>query len=296
MQNEPALIKGVDVGDCTSKWDPEYLAGKLEDKKIIAHVSSEEKLDFINKNFKYEKMDFQDFINRAQSRAKGSLYLRSTGDDRRGRDVSDLSKNFPQIASDFKIPSFLDISENSDVPENSTKEIFSSVLRISSASMTLWTHYDIMDNILVHISGHKRVTLFSPEDIEYLYIKGDKSLVLDIDDLNTIDARFPLFHKAKRYVSDLAKGDILFIPSLWFHNVFAETFSISVNIFWKDNCLKEHYDQKDVYGNKDLLPAAKAFKNVENACNQLKILPEKFQKFYLEMMIIKIKENFENKL
>ena len=38
-----------------------------------------------------------------------------------------------------------------------------------------------MDNLLVQVSGRKRVVLFSPRDAAHLYLLGDKSQVLDID-------------------------------------------------------------------------------------------------------------------
>ena len=38
-----------------------------------------------------------------------------------------------------------------------------------------------MDNLLVQVSGRKRVVLFSPRDAAHLYLFGDKSQVLDID-------------------------------------------------------------------------------------------------------------------
>lgn len=52
----------------------------------------------------------------------------------------------------------------------------------------------------------------------------------------------------------MEEGDILFIPSLWFHNITALDFSISVNVFWK-NLGPEFYDKKDTYGNRDPIPA-----------------------------------------
>lgn len=70
----------------------------------------------------------------------------------------------------------------------------------------------IMDNVLIQISGKKRVILFPPSDVEYLYMKGDKSLVVDVDcpDLK----RFPLFEKARRYECELLAGDCIFIPGI----------------------------------------------------------------------------------
>ena len=60
----------------------------------------------------------------------------------------------------------------------STFVLFSSLL-LSSLSSSL--HAQVMDNLLVQISGRKRVVLFSPRDAAHLYLLGDKSQVLDID-------------------------------------------------------------------------------------------------------------------
>jgi hypothetical protein len=67
-----------------------------------------------------------------------------------------------------------------------------------------------MDNILVQVSGSKRVILFPPSDVDCLYMKGDKSQVLEVDtpDLE----KYPLFAKAKRYECILEPGDAVFIP------------------------------------------------------------------------------------
>lgn len=104
------------------------------------------------------------------------------------------------------------------------------------------------------MSGEKRVALFSPEDTHYLYLSGDKSQVLDIDNPDT--TAFPDFLKATRFETLLSPGDVLYIPALWHHNTVAKVFGVGVNVFWK-NLPHELYDKTDVYGNKDPLPAAK---------------------------------------
>ena len=44
----------------------------------------------------------------------------------------------------------------------------------------------------------------------YVYFIGDKSEVLDID--NVDDVKYPLFCKAERFEVFLEPGDVLFIP------------------------------------------------------------------------------------
>jgi len=111
-------------------------------------------------------------------------------------------KHFPSIANDIKYP-----------PLFSADQFFSSVLRIGSANTQLWTHYDIMDNMLIQVHGTKRLIMFKPSDTDYLYIDGDKSLVNNIEqpDFET----YPLVRQATYYTGILQSGDCLFIPGLY---------------------------------------------------------------------------------
>lgn len=202
-----------------------------------------------------------------------SYYLRSLGEDVR-KEPADLRKQFPELAEDFHIPQFFE-------PE----QFFSSVFRISSPGLQLWTHYDIMDNLLAQVTGRKRVVLYSPKDALYLYLTGDKSEVLDID---TPDLQlYPEFVKASRYECILEPGDLLFIPALWFHNTLALQFGVGVNVFWRHLPL-ESYDKKDPYGNKDPVAATRALQSLERTLGILEELPPDYRDFYARRMVLRI--------
>ena len=288
------MIKGADFGDCLTKWTPEYLIEKLNDMPVKIHHSNEPILNFLKKNFTYKTIQFNELINKCISNDGNEyFYLRALGTDKRGREIANLKKHFKSIGDDIEIPSFINLAEESDESLKDDEvqdehQLFSSVLRISSPNLVLWTHYDILDNILLQIHGTKSVTLFSPEDVPYLYLEGDKSKVHDIDaSIEELKIEFPLFLKATRYQCELHSGDALFIPSLWFHNVKANDFSISVNFFWKDKELikQDFYDKSDVYGNKDLVHGANALLNLDKIIKNLNKLPIKFRKFYMKVMI-----------
>lgn len=250
-KRKPVVIRGLVIGDCSKKWNPEYLINHIGHLEAKIHVSTDSRMDFLNKNFLYKTLTLEEIIRRASSennehyfiQPNEYYYLRSLSSERRGREVADLRAQFPSIADDINIPDFFE-----------EKKWFSSVLRVSSKHVQLWTHYDIMDNLLIQVQGRKRVVLFDPADVNYLYLQGDKSTVLDIDrpDLT----RFPLFVKATKFTCVLEPGDVLFIPALWFHNTLALSYGVAVNVFWK-NLEPELYDKNDFYGNKDLLPASK---------------------------------------
>ncbi|MEQ2181624.1 tRNA wybutosine-synthesizing protein 5 [Goodea atripinnis] len=216
-----------------------------------------------------------------------------------------LSKQFPDLAEDFHIPQFFE-----------SDQFFSSVFRISSCGLQLWTHYDVMDNLLAQVTGRKRVVLYSPQDALHLYLNGDKSEVLDIDapDLK----QFPEFVKARRYDCVLEPGDLLFIPgrqilaskhlisprtkskfkkshtvpsssALWFHNTLALHFGVGVNIFWR-HLSADSYDKKDPYGNKDPVAAARALQTLERGLHALDELPAEYRDFYGRRMVQRIQK------
>ncbi|CAI9716881.1 Hypothetical predicted protein [Octopus vulgaris] len=277
----PVVLRGFDLGSCTSKWTVEYLVSQAGDKKVTTHVSEIPQMDFLNKNFLYRILPFSELVKRASQDSNEEFficpeekyYLRSLGDDPRNT-VANIEEQFPQIANDLNIPDLFP-----------AKSFFSSVFRIASKSTQLWTHYDIMDNILMQIKGRKRVVLFSPQDAHNLYLQDGKSTVLDIDNINT--EKFPLFLKATRYECILEPGDILFIPALWFHNVISEEFGIAVNVFWKhlDPAL---YNPKDPYGNKDPLAMQSATQIVDRAIKTLGVLPPEYKDFYARLLVSRI--------
>ena len=45
------------------------------------------------------------------------------------------------------------------------ERLFSSALRVSSAGVQLWTHYDVMDNVLCNVVGRKRILLWPPAQV-----------------------------------------------------------------------------------------------------------------------------------
>ncbi|KAL0278797.1 UNVERIFIED_CONTAM: hypothetical protein PYX00_000502 [Menopon gallinae] len=287
-ERKPFLIRNFDIGPCKSEWTPEYMSQKMGSTPVKIHVSIHPKLDFINKNFLYKTLPFDELLTRISSRKSENhfiqenelYYLRSLGSDRRGKDVANFMNDFPELAHDLKFPKVFDEAA-----------FFSAILRISSAGIQIWTHYDIMDNILIQIRGKKKIILWPPSEVEYLYLMGDKSKVIDVE--RGHPEKYPKFIKAARYQCLLEEGDIIFIPALWFHNITALEMSVGVNIFWK-NLPDDFYDKKDTYGNKDLTVATKAFSALENSIKALDTLPFEYKDFYLKRMVQMLQEKLES--
>lgn len=119
-------------------------------------------------------------------------------------------------------------------------------------------HKDPYENLYVVIDGYKDFILIPPTDLPYIKYKkykvkqyknvesdgfdtvdvnGEGSEInwIAVDPLNEIEVKekFPEFQKTHQYKVRLHKGDILYLPSLWFHHVRQSHKCIAVN-YWFD--------------------------------------------------------------
>eukprot|EP01130_Rhizamoeba_saxonica_P018906 TRINITY_DN9638_c0_g1_i1.p1 TRINITY_DN9638_c0_g1~~TRINITY_DN9638_c0_g1_i1.p1 ORF type:complete len:372 (+),score=42.55 TRINITY_DN9638_c0_g1_i1:1-1116(+) len=86
-------------------------------------------------------------------------------------------------------------------------------------------------NFLLQIRGEKRVTIYSPYDEDNLYISSKYepgSILSQIDPKKPDLNKFPKLANAKPLTVVLKAGEMMFIPSGWFHTVEALTASISI--------------------------------------------------------------------
>ncbi|EDO30429.1 predicted protein, partial [Nematostella vectensis] len=87
------------------------------------------------------------------------------------------------------------------------------------------THYDILENFYVQVSGYKRVILFSPEHFRSLYPfpvahPHDRQTQVNFDEPDF--ARFPRFQDITGMETVLESGEVLYIPSFWWHYIESE--------------------------------------------------------------------------
>jgi len=102
-------------------------------------------------------------------------------------------------------------------------------------------HIDELDNLACVVGGHRRFTLFPPEQVRNLYIGPldftPAGAPISLVSLKNPDfERFPKFREAlaAAQVADLEPGDALFIPAVWWHHVESfDAINILVNYWWQ---------------------------------------------------------------
>jgi hypothetical protein len=107
-------------------------------------------------------------------------------------------------------------------------------------AITTPTHLDEWNNIGCVVCGRRRFTLFPPEQIVNLYIGpldfAPTGAPMSLVRLHDPDfERFPRFREALKaaVTAELAPGDAIFIPPLWWHHVESlEPFNLLINYWW----------------------------------------------------------------
>lgn len=281
--HEPLVLR-VPVGTCVESWTDDYLQERLKSTKISVHVSDTPFLNFEKKNFSYQVLQFNEFLDRVQQgTGPRFLYYRSQNSDRKkpsNLEAINQDGSTAILGKDFKLPSDL----------LAPYQVHSTVLRIASTGLCMWLHYDVCDNFLCCIRGRKRVLLFHPDDIGLLYISGSSSALgsrLLKADLSELWEKFPLAKVAwsRRREVELSAGDVLFLPAFWPHCTEAlphvDRASISVNTFVLQRETMSLHDPKDVWANRELLSAQDAIKAFEEkVLPSLAKLPQVPRSFY----------------
>lgn len=102
-------------------------------------------------------------------------------------------------------------------------------------------HFDESNNIACVVGGRRRFTLFPPEQVGNLYIgpvgNAPTGTPISLVDLDAPDeARYPRFAQALQAArqAELAPGDAIYIPPLWWHHVASTApLNLLINYWWK---------------------------------------------------------------
>ncbi len=96
-------------------------------------------------------------------------------------------------------------------------------------------HRDFPDNLFAQVVGRKRFTILPRGDARRVYRFSMLSKLPQISPVNAekpdLD-QYPRFHGARPITIDLRPGDLLYIPSAWWHQATSVDASMSINWWW----------------------------------------------------------------
>ena len=161
----------------------------------------------------------------------------------------------PSLLPDVSIPGFCSDGQY----QIGQGKLYNTMIWIGPRDCVSRLHYDPLDNMFLQIIGTKRVYLVDPTvstDLLYvdtsLYQQHNMSSIENMDDelellsrdqttkewktkqIHVVESQYPnLLQIPTIYETTLYAGDVLFIPSKWWHTVRSLEYSISVNAWWR---------------------------------------------------------------
>ena len=219
------------------RWTPEFFKSEFGDMKFsIASTEYGQKGHKQEKAADYNMAQFIDAVL-ASNEERPAPYFRNRI----------LSQLFPSLVQDIEpLPDYFQPNWLSD--RYMVKHVGEVLNRGSEMELYIGgqgssfpvLHYDGagVHAFLMQIYGRKEFIVYSPDQEPYLYpspVKANLSLVNSVDNPNL--AEFPLFTKATAIRFVLEPGELLFVPSHWWHTtkMLTPSITISANVLNQSN-------------------------------------------------------------
>ncbi len=205
----PVVIEGgLDGWRAISTWTPEHLADVAGSRDVEVTTETD---GYFNKPRMPETMSLRAYVALLQNPNSSAIaYIKQ-------QDISVL----PELAADVQ-----------PIPYASNTSIRLTNLWFGPGGTKTPLHFDRYENLFAQVYGKKSFELVHPEDLDRTYLRALDSGAPHISDVrcDAVDLeKHPKFAGARRAQVTLEKGEMLFLPAYWFHEVTSLETSISVN-------------------------------------------------------------------
>lgn len=231
------------LGWNTSRWTNEYLTEKAGEVIVRVEVKSGREGERDADKFGQvpdARIQFGEFLRmRAGNDTKKYNYYLNLQSEREGYVMTEPTA---LLSEDFTLPSFL--------LRHSVKEInmwMGSSDPLTGATST--AHHDYSDNLYALIQGRKSFTMYPPSESFNLYPRGtirniepggrvvyvaNHAFEPHFSHARRASAEYPRLQQASKCVCALDAGELLYLPTGWWHEVASFGDSMALN-FWFDD-------------------------------------------------------------
>ncbi|ELU16439.1 hypothetical protein CAPTEDRAFT_227819 [Capitella teleta] len=285
-KSKPVIIEGAAKHWAAySKWTHEFLRENYGLKKVHVKLTPGGDFEGVEKAERWE--DYGDFsipdVVRNQLQFPELVVVRPAAANMNFSEFLDLIT----LAADQSARNVSAYLEYSSIPEympdleGDIEEFIFAKDLLNRKHLNMWLsdgntigrlHFDEYDNFLCQLRGQKQVILFDPHDNTRMYeghipqamlsydasqkrffrktLKDSTSMVMSpIDLLNPDLQKFPLFRDVRPLNCSIGEGDVLFMPSFWWHEVYStpnlsEKRNLAVN-FWYEPFLQKEFPCAD---------------------------------------------------
>lgn len=208
------LVDALRDWPALARWTPGYLAERFGDRRVPAAVIAGSTLEHHpSTGIPYVEVELGAYVRELTSGSPPSRYVTFALEEHLSELVHDL-RPFPYARG----------------ARWSRRRIW---LAPPSAASPL--HQDLPENLYAQLHGSKRFWLFAPTESRRMY---RFPLTSSLPNFGRVDAehpdlaRFPAFGGACGVEVVLEPGDVLYLPSLWWHQTRGIGTSLAMNLWW----------------------------------------------------------------
>lgn len=223
------LCELLDAWPALSKWTPAYLKERIGPATIECQSGREADARFeLDKDRHRQRMAFDAFIDRSLAGSGNDIYMTAYNSAANATALAPLNADLGFIGPllDQKVPGE------------------GGMIWIGPKGTFTPLHHDLTNNLLVQVTGRKRVILAAPGETPKL--SNSTHVFSDIPDLTANDldlSNHPRLRDVRLLDIILEPGEALYIPVGWWHQVNALDFSVSItytNFRWPNDAFQDH--------------------------------------------------------
>lgn len=218
--SRPCVIAGA-IADwpALAKWTPDYLRKVVGDAPVEFQGGRDQAGDFELAKDRHKRVaPFSAYLDLIENNPGNDAYVTAYNS------AANQAAFAPLMADIRPLPSLLGPGEG--------------MLWVGPAGTFTPLHFDLTNNLLIQVTGRKRVMLVSPNQARLMAHR--RHVFSDVHDLEdpACMARQPQAKDVRPYVVTLEPGDMLFIPVGWWHQVRSLDFSVMMtctNFLWPND-------------------------------------------------------------
>jgi hypothetical protein len=213
-RHRPVILTGLMAGQPAARWDLPALIAGLGDRPVAVVRQAVPRVNWDpQRGLPLQVMPFLTFVRQSFEEAgSGFSYLQD-----------DLN-SFPALGRDFDLPRMI-----------RDKSIVRTKLWMSGQGLVTPLHYDPVETLHWVIRGRKRFLCYPPGTGRYYPhpARSTAPFISQVDPDRPDRERFPRFRPGDACAFDLCEGEILYLPSFWWHQVYSDgALNISLNFVW----------------------------------------------------------------
>jgi lysine-specific demethylase 8 len=214
QRSQPVIVRGA-ISDWPALrlWTNDYFRRRFGDREVpVVRVKNGALYD-PQTGVNYETMRVGAYVDRLEEGRADDLYM-----------VLRVHEVMPELFADIVRPVYC-----RDAPWSRSR------LWYASPNMKGALHRDLPHNLFAQVSGRKKFLLLDRRKTRLVYRHSFRS---GVPNYSPVDAeepdldRYPRFRRANLLSAEVEAGDLLYIPSMWWHQARSLDVSLSINLWW----------------------------------------------------------------